>query len=48
MPKGEVLFDTELVKMKVDVKNAEKIFKKAIKLLNGECPEKSCEWCEGR
>ncbi|MCH7568754.1 MAG: PD-(D/E)XK nuclease family protein [Nanoarchaeota archaeon] len=45
---GEVLFDTELVKMKVDVKNAEKIFKKAIKLLNNECPEKSCEWCDGK
>ena len=45
---GEVIFDTELVKMKIDVKNADKIFKKAIKLLNSECPKKSCEWCEGR
>jgi len=45
---GEVIFDTSLVKMKVDVKNAESIFRKAIELLNGDCPEHSCEWCEGR
>lgn len=43
---GEVLFDTQLVKMKIDVKNAEKIFKKALKLLDKECPKKTCEWCE--
>ena len=45
---GEVIFDTELVKMKVNINNAENIFKDAIKLLNGDCPKKSCEWCEGR
>ncbi len=43
---GEIVFDTELVKMKIDVKNAEKIFKKAIELLNGDCPRETCEWCE--
>jgi hypothetical protein len=48
MSTGEVLFDTTLKKMKVDVKNAEKIFKNAIELLNSDCPTKSCEWCEGR
>jgi len=48
LPTGEVLFDTELVKMKVDVKMAEDMWKKAIKLLNSDCPTKSCEWCEGR
>jgi len=42
---GEVIFDTTLVKMKVDVKNAEKLFKDAIDLLGGECPKASCEWC---
>lgn len=42
---GKVLFDTQLVKMKIDVKNAEKLFKKALKLLNGECPKKTCVWC---
>jgi hypothetical protein len=41
-----VIFDTELVKMKSDVNNAEKIWKKALKLLEGDCPGKSCEWCE--
>lgn len=45
---GEVIFDTELVKMKVDVKMAEKFWKDAIKLLNEACPTKCCEWCEGR
>ena len=45
---GEVIFNTELKKMKIDVKNAESIFNKAIKLLNSDCPKESCEWCEGR
>ncbi len=48
MPTGEVIFDTTLKKMKINIKNAEDIFKKAIKLLNSDCPEKSCEWCDGR
>ncbi len=48
MPTGEVIFDTTLKKMKIDIKNAENIFKEAIKLLNSDCPAKSCDWCEGR
>ena len=48
MSTGEILFDTTLKKMKVDVKNAESIFNKAIKLLNSDCPKESCEWCEGK
>ena len=43
---GEVMFDTELVKMKVDVKMAESIWKDALKLLEGPCPVEGCEWCE--
>ena len=43
---GEVIFDTELKKMKVNVKNAEDLFVSALRLLNGECPGKGCEWCE--
>jgi len=46
MATGEVIFDTTLVKMKVDVKKAEKVWKDSIKLLEGECPTKCCEWCE--
>ncbi len=43
---GEVMFDTQLVKMKVDVENAERLFNKALKLLKGPCPKVSeCEWC---
>ncbi len=48
MATGEVIFDTTLKKMKVDVKNAERIWKKALELLNGDCPKEGCEWCEGR
>jgi len=47
---GEVVFDTKLIKMKIDVKHAEMIWKKAIKILNSPCPkkhhEKICAWCE--
>lgn len=52
---GDVVFSTELRKVKTSVKDAEALFKNAIKLLNGECPEaslnekgKKCEWCDGR
>lgn len=48
MATGEVIFDTTLVKMDVDVNMAENTWKKALKLLEGDCPEKGCEWCEGR
>ncbi|HLD11265.1 MAG TPA: PD-(D/E)XK nuclease family protein [Candidatus Nanoarchaeia archaeon] len=43
---GEVSFNTQLVRMDVDVNNAENIFNKALELLKGECPEKTCEWCK--
>ena len=46
MPTGEVIFDTTLKKMKIDVKNAEKLWKNAITLLNNKCPGEKCEWCE--
>lgn len=45
---GEVIFDTELVKMEIDIKMAENAWDEALKLLNGPCPKKCCEWCEGR
>lgn len=45
MTTGEVIFDTILKKMKVDVKNAEDIWKKALDLLNKDCPKENCEWC---
>ena len=45
---GEVIFNTDLKKMKVNVKNAENIFESAIKLLNSDCPDKYCDWCDGR
>ncbi|MBS3081386.1 PD-(D/E)XK nuclease family protein [Candidatus Pacearchaeota archaeon] len=45
---GEVIFDTVLARREINVKNAEKIFNKALKLLSNRCPKKICVWCEGR
>jgi hypothetical protein len=45
---GEVIFETTLVKRRIDVKNAEALFNRAIEMLNEDCPHKSCVWCEGR
>jgi len=42
---GEVVFNTDLKKMKVIPKHAEKLFRRGIKMLNGDCPKKCCEWC---
>ena len=43
---GEVIFDTTLVKMKVNIKMAEEAWKKALNLLSGDCPKEGCEWCK--
>ena len=45
---GNIIFNTDLVKMKIDVKNAEKIWKKALETLEGEMPKPSeeCEFCK--
>ena len=43
---GEVLFDTELIKMNTSAEEGKRCFNKAIKLLEGTCPEETCEWCE--
>ncbi len=45
LPTGEVVFYTSLIKMKVNIKNAEKVWERAIKLLEGDCPKETCEWC---
>ncbi|MBI2507840.1 PD-(D/E)XK nuclease family protein [Candidatus Woesearchaeota archaeon] len=45
---GEVIFDTELVKMKINVKEGEKAFNDAVALINGDIPEEKCEWCENK
>lgn len=48
---GDVDFHAELVKMKINIKNAEKIFEDALKTLNGKMPKASeecgfCKWAE--
>ncbi|MCX6750283.1 MAG: hypothetical protein NTZ83_02400, partial [Candidatus Pacearchaeota archaeon] len=49
---GEVLFETKLIKMKTEPDEAEKLWKKALKLLAGPCPPRHeeegerCAWCE--
>jgi hypothetical protein len=45
---GELIFDTKLIKIKTNAKKGGQYFKDAIKLLEGDCPKKTCEWCEGR
>ena len=46
--RGDVVFNTDLVKMKINVKNAEKIFKKALEVLDGKMtkPSEECEYCK--
>jgi len=46
--KGDVVFNTDLVKMKISIKNAESIFKNALKILKGKMPKPSeyCEYCK--
>ncbi len=48
---GHVCFNTDLVKIKVDIKNAETILKKALEVLEGEMPKSSeecgfCRWID--
>lgn len=47
LPSGEVVFHTDLIKMEINTENAEKLFKEAIKILEGKMPEakKECKWC---
>lgn len=53
---GDVVFNNDLVKMNVDVSNAEKIFSEAIKILKGKMPKPDpecayCKWideCKGK
>ena len=42
---GEVIFDTKLIKMKVG--DGEKVFKKAVNVINCKEPKEKCEWCGG-
>jgi hypothetical protein len=47
---GHVKFHAELVKMEVSVKNAERLFRQAIDVLNGKLPEagEECSYCQWR
>ena len=40
------MLDIDLVRMKVDIKMAEDVWKKALKLPNSDCQGKYCERCE--
>lgn len=49
--KGDVVFHTDLIKMPVDIKNAEKIFREAITILKNPMPKPSedcgfCKWVD--
>ena len=45
--KGAVIFNTDIVKMKISIKNAESIFKKALDTLKGDMPkpDEDCGYC---
>ena len=45
---GDVIFHTDLVKMNIEVKNAEAIFSKALKVLENEMPKpnEECGFCK--
>jgi len=45
--KGDVVFYTKLLKIPINVKKAEKLFKDALKCLEGKMPDvgKDCEYC---
>ena len=45
--KGDVVFHTDIIKMEISVKNAERIFKEALETLSGEIPNSSeeCSFC---
>jgi hypothetical protein len=45
--KGDVVFNTDLIKMKVSIENAENIFKNALEVLKDKIPKASeeCEYC---
>ena len=44
---GDVVFNTDLIKMKISIENAENIFKNALEVLKDKIPEASeeCEYC---
>jgi len=45
---GDVVFHTDLVKMEISIKNAKRIFKEAVKTLEGDMPKPSdeCQFCK--
>lgn len=45
--KGDVIFNTDLIKMDVSINNAERIFKEALSVLDGNMPSphKECGFC---
>jgi hypothetical protein len=44
---GNVSFHAILKKMQVSPACAESLFLEAIALLKGDCPDETCEWCQG-
>ena len=45
---GAVIFNTDIVKMKISIKNAESIFKNALETLKGDMPkpDEECQYCK--
>ncbi|MAG47539.1 hypothetical protein CL617_02960 [archaeon] len=45
---GEVIFETVLKKIPVDVEKGEKVFNDAVTCVKGGIPIETCEWCGGK
>jgi hypothetical protein len=44
---GKVIFNKDLIKMEINIKNAENIFKKAKEVLKAKIPKaKDCQYCK--
>jgi len=45
---GNIIFHTDLIKLKVSIENAENVFRKALETLKSEIPEASedCKYCK--
>lgn len=42
---GNVVFNSDLIKIDIDTLKAEVLFNNAVKLLDTDCPDDGCEWC---
>ncbi len=42
---GEIIFDKKLIKINIDITEAEKYWNEALAILNADCPTETCVYC---